>query len=707
MQEPEPARGGDLFAPKVVAVIGASAAANAVTARPLRFLRRHGFAGALYAVNPRYPRIGDVACYRSVDDLPERPDTALIGVPAASVEAAVADCCAAGVSLISIFTAAVPSETRRRIVAMAKARGTRILGPNSLGFINAHARVACTYSQAALLDRIPPGALSVVSQSGGLGGCLLNRAVDEGLGIDRFLTSGMGVDLDIPALLEHLASAADTQVVAAIIESITDGDRLVRAVERLHAAQKRLVVCRIGGSAAGRSMTVSHTGALASDAEIFSAVCRGLGVPLVENLDELIEVAAACTARAQPVGPCVGVVTSSGGAAIMVADALEAQGLIMPPLSQPTIESLQEKLPAIATISNPLDIGAGQGACAFRAALAGMLSEPIFNSVIAALTMVTGDQADQAVPEIIQAARSSSRPLSVLWLAGSLAAQWCQKLRANGIAVFKSPGAAATAFRKLQLKPRRSHNARTVSPVAAAARACIAGDPGVRSEWRTRRMLALYGFQSPREMLARSPEQAFLAAQGIGGPVALKVQSPLLPHRASAGALLLNLNGEDAVGSGYHCLMARLDPAVKETLEGVLVQAMVKPEHEVLLGVLRDPVFGPVIACGSGGSAAEKQSGVTFIMPDEDRDAVAALLSSKEIGRQIGAAGVATMTDLILRLSQLVTDLGPLLAELDINPVALVCGGTQAIALDALARIGSDPLQPDLDQRRPPRGAQN
>jgi len=304
-------------------------------------------------------------------------------------------------------------------------------------------------------------------------------------------------------------------------------------------------------------------------------------------------------------------------------------------------------------------------------------------------------------------ARSSSRPLSVLWLAGSLAAQWCQKLRANGIAVFKSPGAAATAFRKLQLKPRRSHNARTVSPVAAAARACIAGDPGVRSEWRTRRMLALYGFQSPREMLARSPEQAFLAAQGIGGPVALKVQSPLLPHRASAGALLLNLNGEDAVGSGYHCLMARLDPAVKETLEGVLVQAMVKPEHEVLLGVLRDPVFGPVIACGSGGSAAEKQSGVTFIMPDEDRDAVAALLSSKEIGRQIGAAGVATMTDLILRLSQLVTDLGPLLAELDINPVALVCGGTQAIALDALARIGSDPLQPDLDQRRPPRGAQN
>jgi acyl-CoA synthetase (NDP forming) len=688
MQEADAAPAGDLFAPKVVAIIGASAAPNALTARPLRFLKRHGFPGALYAVNPRYDHIDDVACYRAVDNLPEPPDTALIGVPAASVEAAVADCCAAGVALISIFTAGIPSEASRRIVAMAKARGTRVLGPNSLGFINAHARVACTYSQAALLDHIPQGALSIVSQSGGLGGCLLNRVVDEGLGIDLFLTSGMGIDLDIPALFEHLASAVETRVVAAIIESIADGERLIRAVERLHVAGKRLVVCRIGGSAAGRSMTVSHTGALASDARIFSAVCRGLGVPLVKNLDELLEVAAACTARAQPVGPCVGIVTSSGGAAIMVADALEAQGLVMPPLSRPAIESLQTKLPAIATISNPLDIGAGQGASAFRAALAGMLSEPIFNSVVAALTMVTGDQADQAVPELIHAARSSSRPLSVLWLAGSLAAEWRQKLRANGIAVFKSPGGAASALRKLQLQPRRRRSAQMVSPVAPAARACVAGDAGARSEWRTRQMLTLYGFQSPREVLARSREQAILAAQDIGGPVALKVQSRLLPHRAAAGALLLNLDGEDAVGSGYDRLMARLDPAVKEVVEGVLVQAMVKPEHEVLLGVLRDPVFGPVVACSPGGSAAEKQSGVTFIMPDEDRDAVAALLSGKEIGRQIGPTGVATITDLILR--QLVTDLGPLLAELDINPVALVCGGTQAIVLDALARIGSD-----------------
>ncbi len=698
--------GRDLFAPNVVAVIGASAAANAVTARPLRFLKRHGFRGKLYAVNPRHDRIGEIACYPSIGNLPERPDAVMIGVPAAALESAVADCSAAGVPLISIFTAAVPAQTKRRIVDLAQAGGCRILGPNSLGFINAHARVACTYSQAALLKEVPRGTLSILSQSGGLGGCLLNRVVDEGLGIALFLTSGTGIDLDPAELLEHLASSDDTRVVAAIVESITDGDRFVRAVERLHGAGKRLVICRVGGSPIGRSMTVSHSGALASEAGIFSAVCRSLGIPLVSNLDELLEVAAACTAEMQPMGPSIGIVTSSGGAAIMVADALEVQGLRMPALSPATVDALRATLPAVATIANPLDIGAGQGADAFRAALTTMLGEPNFDSVVAALTMVTGDQADQAVPELIDAARSSSRPLSVVWLAGSLAAEWRQKLREHGISVFRNPDAAATAFRELRLSPCRAHSVLQPSAKAAEARALIAGDPGVRTEWRTRKLLALYGIQSPREALVKSRDDAIAAARKIGFPVVLKVQSPLLPHRALAGALLLDLGDADAVGSGFDSLTAKLDLAVKKTFEGVLVQAMVKPEHEVLLGVVRDPIFGPIIACGRGGGAAESQEDVIFIMPSEDRNAIAALLAGQRIGKRIGLVNIETIADLIVRLATLATDLGPLLAELDINPVALVGDGNQAFALDALARIAGGDTQSELTKLQTLVGAQ-
>ena len=698
---------GDLFAPRTVAVIGASAAENAVTARPLRFLRRHGFPGALYAVNPKYAHIDDVRCYPSVSDLPERPDAALVGVPAAHIEPILSECCKAGVPLVSIFTAAIPAETKSRIVALARMHGTRILGPNSLGFINAHARVACTYSQVGLLDRIPSGTLSIVSQSGGLGGCLLNRIVDEGIGLARFLTSGMGIDLDVPALLESLARAQDTKVVAAIIESIGDGARFIEAVEGLHAADKRLVVCRIGGSVVGRSMTVSHTGALASDAGIFSAVCRSLGVPLVEDLDDLAEVAAACGARLQPVGPSIGIATSSGGAAIMLADALEAKGLSMPSLSPETIASLEAKLPAIATISNPLDIGAGQGASAFRTALQNMLSETAFDSVLAALTMVAGDQAHKAIPEIINAAQGASRSLSVVWLAGSLAAEWRKQLRDNGIAVFKSPHTAATALEQLSRAPRVVCAECNESIHAGKARSLIGREPGVRSEWRTRELLALYGFQSPREALARTREEAILAARTFEGPVALKVQSPLLPHRASAGALLLGVTGPDAVGQGYDRLMQRLVPTIARSVEGVLVQSMVRPEQELLLGMLRDPVFGSVIACGPGGSAAEKLEDTTFFMPNEDRDGIGGFIRDTRWGRGIGSAGVATITDLIVRLSQLILDVGSQLAELDINPIALVNEGTQALALDALAIVGSGEPRRDLNHAQPLMGARN
>jgi acyl-CoA synthetase (NDP forming) len=676
----------DLFAPRVIAVVGASSGENAVTARPLRFLKRHRFPGAIYAVNPRHKSIAGVACYGSIRNLPQRPDVALIGVPSGSLEAAVADCIAAGVPLICIFTAAVDASTKARIVDLARAGGSRLLGPNSLGFIDTHSRTACTYSQVALLRRIPRGHLSIVSQSGGLGGCLLNRAIDGGIGIARFLTPGAGIDIDLPELLDDLARSPQTRAVAAIVESISDGERFIGAVERLHAAQKRLVILRIGGSATGRALAVSHTGALASDEHIFAAVCRGLRVPLVGSLDELVEVAAAYTATKSVGGPSVGIVTSSGGAAIMVADAFEAQNLSMPAPSPATARTLRTTLPSTATISNPLDIGAGQGSQAFRTALQTMSSEPAFDSIVVALTMVAGDQADAVIPELIDAASQHARPLAVIWPAGSLVAPWRRRLRKHGIAVFENPAFAATALRENRPGPSRPQPVMTTQTAfVARARTIIAGAPGVRTEWRTRQLLEVYGIESPAEALVASRDDAVSAAQRIGFPVALKVQSPLLPHRAKAGALLLDLGDAQAVAEGYDRLLAALNPAAKQELDGILVQAMVVPEHEILLGVLRDPIFGPIIACGAGGGNVEKRNDIFFVLPSDDRNEFATLLSKQELGTRIGAAGIVAVSDLMVRLSQLAIDIGPSLAELDINPVALLSGGTRALALDALA----------------------
>lgn len=685
----------DLFAPRSVAVVGASPAPHAVTARPLRFLKRHGFTGNVHAVNPRYERILDVTCYPSVRAIPERPDAAMIAVPAHALESAVADCAEVGVPLVCIFTSGVDDATRARIAARAASGGSRILGPNSLGFIDAHARVACTYSQAALVRRIPAGSLSIISQSGGLGGCLLNRAVDKGIGIARFLTPGAGFDLGVAELLEDLASSSATRVVAAIIESVPDGPRFLGAIERLHAAGKRLVVWRIGVSSAGRTVAVSHTGALASDERVFAAVCRDLGVVQVCSIDELLEVAAGCATLPQPTGRSVGIVTSSGGAAIIVADALEAAGLSLPALSGETAEKLHAVLPPTGTIANPLDLGAGQGAEVFRAGLEAVLQDSAFDSVVLALTMVAGEQAKQTIPTIIRASRAATRPPVVIWPAGSLATTWRRRLRREGLTVFENAAHAATALRMPHQKANRSF-ASGVDPTNLEELADFTqnGAGGIRTEWRTRRLLAHYGIESPAEILATTPEQACVAARAIGFPVALKLQSPMMPHRRKAGGVRLDVRDEAGVDAAYHELRAALGSGRGGSFEGVLVQEMVTPEHEVILGMLRDPTFGAVVACGIGGSDVEDRGHVDFLLPSDECADFVSQLRELSVGAELGEMGVMTIAELLVRVSRLIADLGSRLSELDINPVALVEGGRRALALDALAVIAEDRAHP-------------
>lgn len=676
----------DLFSPRIVAVVGASPEPDAVTSRPLHFLKTHGFRGKLYAVNPRHQVIEGIRCYPSVAELPERPDAAMIGVPASRLEMAVADCATRRVPLVSIFTGAVPEQDKQRLLRIVHNAGTRILGPNSLGFVNAHENLVCTYSQAALLARIPKGGLSIVSQSGGLAGCLLNRAVDAGIGIARFVTPGASADIDLAELIEHLAGSPETRAVAAIVESVTNGFRFIRAVERLQVAGKRIVLWRIGRSTTGRAAAVSHTGALAGDERIFGDLCRDAGVVQTNSLDELLEVAGAAAARRPPAGKSVGIVTSSGGAAIIVADALEDSRLTIPPLSAETADSLRNTLPPTATIANPLDIGAGQGPQAFRAGVEAMLSDPAFDCIVLALTMVAGKQATRVLPELIGSTKNSERPLAVVWPAGSLAAPWRRRLRRNGVAVFERADFAAAAIRQLAHGVRASMTPiLAASALAGPANAIMAGPAGLRTEWQTRKMLATYAVESPPEALVQTAEQAIEAARRIGFPVALKAQSSRLPHRAQAGALALDLRDEQSVAESFRKIVSRLDDSVKDSLDGLLVQAMVEPESEVFLGMVRDPAFGPVIACGQGGVNVESEHDIGFVLPSGDPARFAAWLGSQPIGARIGAVGIATVARLMVQLSQAIADLGAALIELDINPVALVAGHTRALALDALA----------------------
>ncbi len=254
--------------------------------------------------------------------------------------------------------------------------------------------------------------------------------------------------------------------------------------------------------------------------------------------------------------------------------------------------------------------------------------------------------------------------------------------------MFERAEFAASALRLLRLKPNTlSGSVRAFSEKAEQAKAMVGGMTGVQTEWAVRRLLTLYGIESPREALATSGEEAISAAREIGFPVALKAQSSLVPHRAAIGALALGISDADEVGRAYARIVAVLAPHQREGLEGVLVQAMVRPEHEIFLGVVRDPGFGPVIACGRGGGQVEHEADIQFMFPTDDAGHAADALRRQNFASSLGASGIATLAEFVVRLSQLVFDLGPALIELDINPVALIDGGTRALALDALAVV--------------------
>src|SRR5690606_9788512 len=297
------------------------------------------------------------------------------------------------------------------------------------------------------------------------------------------------------------------------------------------------------------------------------------------------EVAAGCATLPQPTGRSVGIVTSSGGAAIIVADALEAAGLSLPALSDETADKLHAVLPPTGTIANPLDLGAGQGAEVFLTGLEAVLQDSTFDSVVLALTMVAGEQAKQTIPTIIRASRAATRPPVVIWPAGSLATTWRRRLRREGLTVFENAAHAATAPRMPHPKASRSF-ASGIDPTSLEKLADFAqnGAGGIRTEWRTRRLLAHYGIESPAEILATTPEQACVAARTIGFPVALKLQSPVMPHRREAGGVRLDVRDEAGVDAAYHELRAALGSDREGSFEGVLVQEMVTPEHEVILG---------------------------------------------------------------------------------------------------------------------------
>lgn len=679
------------LSPCSIALVGVPSDLTRPGARPLVFLRKHGYAGRIYPVNPRRDEIGGLRAYPSLAALPEAPDTVWIGVPGGEVLGVLEEAARLKIPNAVILTAGFGETNeggRRRQAALretAERGGVTVLGPNMLGFINFWDRVPLTFSASGGVDQLIPGPVGVASQSGALGGVVVNRAYDRRIGLSAMISTGNEAGITVTECLEHFASDPRTDVVALIAEGIRDGERFKRAAARLLETGKPLVALKVGRSSAGRRNALTHTGALAGSGEAWRAVARQLGIVEVDTFEDLVEVAGFFARERRPIGRRACVLATSGGASIMTADHLDAHGFALPRLAKTTRVALGEALPAYAlTRDNPVDVTAGLPETLFVRVLAALTSDPRLDVIVSAVTGASGVERAQS---LVGAAREASRPVVACWLGGSQTEDGLAHLDAAGLPAFRSPRTAALALAAARelTATRAAWRARRLPSSPAP----VALPPGRTLPYATLSALARRaGVPLARQALVKTPAQAAAATRGLGARVAVKLVGPGFAHKTEAGALVLDVGSPAAAARAAAALLRRARGAA---VEGVLVQRMAPPGIEVLAGVTRDRTFGPLLTVGAGGVAAELLGGIACRPLPVTSGEIRAMLKEVRLLRALdgfrGAApsDMAALVRAVAAVARLAALLGERLESVEVNPVIVSPRG--AVAVDLLAGL--------------------
>lgn len=681
--------------PKSIAIVGCPSDLGRPGARPLVHLLKHGYAGRIYPVNARHAEIGGLRAYPALSALPEPPDMAWVGVPGPDVEPVLEECARLGIRNAVILTAgfgetdAAGKARQQRLRRIADEAGITVLGPNMLGFINCWTRVPLTFSPAGGIDRLIPGALGIASQSGALGGIVVNRAMDRSIGVSAMVSTGNELGITVSECLEHFADDPRTGAVALVAEGIRDGARFRAAAARLLEAGKPLVALKVGRSRAGSRNALTHTGALAGSHEAWRAVARQLGIVEVDTLEDLVEVAGFLSRERRPPRRGVAVLTTSGGASIMMADHLEARGLALPRLASSTVEAIGKLLPEYAvTRDNPVDVTAGLSEELFEQVLATLARDPEVDGVV---TTVTGARGVERARNIARVAREADRPVVVCWLSGSLTDAGVPILDAEGVACFRSPRTTSAALAAARsFAAARAAWLRRPGRAGRPAPAVIVPDlEGALPHAVAAGLARRAGLAMAPGALVAGPAGAARAARRLGFPVALKVVARDLAHKTEAGALALDLGSAAEVRRAG----ARLLAATRgHRIDGLLVQRMVRG-IEVLAGVTRDPTFGPLLVLGAGGVTAEAL-GDTSVRPlpvtrGEIREMLTEIRSLGVLGGWRGAppADVPALVAAVEAVARLAAALGDRLEAIDVNPIVVGPRGRGARAVDLLVQV--------------------
>jgi len=703
------------FWPRSIGILGASPDTKRIRGLLLSHLRHTGWDGRIVPINPSYQEIDGLRCYPSIEAAGDTLDMVVIAIPAAAVNAAVEDCARNGVRNVVIISSgfaeegAAAADQQAALAGVARRTGIRIAGPNCEGYFNAISRASTTFSPTverstgAEPTLVSARRIAVAAQSGGIGFSLFNRGRAVGLGYSYVISTGNEVDLTIADFLEYMVQDERTDAVLLFLEAVRDPARFIAAAAEAQRRGKPIIAIKVGRSEAGQRAAASHTASLSGSHTAYRAIFQRYGIIEADDPDEAIAIAGVLLTCPLPRGRRVAVTTVSGGGGAWMSDVLTANGLLLPTLSPALQEQIRAYIPAYGSAQNPVDTtaqGANTGPMQMQTLELLEQAEEIDTIVmVSSLSSETRVSLDAArVKPILD---RQAKPV-IAW-SYTLPSQHGRNTVAQcGIFLHSDLRALGQALGKIASFAEGLRNPSERTPAATRAAALPADLPRVVTEHRVKALLAGYGLPPSAERLAGSAAEAADAAEALGFPVVLKIQSPDIPHKTEAGGVRLRLADRAGVEAAYGEIVAaarRYRPGA--AIEGVLVQRMAPMGHEIVVGVVNDATFGPVVMAGFGGTTVELFGDVVHRpAPVSEGDALVMLRSLKSARLLAGFRGaaeldLAPLAKLIACVSEAAMDHRERIEEMEFNPVILHADGSGLTVADALIMLRSPlPLPP-------------
>lgn len=690
-----------LVKPRSVAVIGASADPNKTAGRPVSYLTRHGFEGAIYPVNPKVDAIDGLRCYPDIGSLPEVPDVGIVLLGAERAHHAVRELARRGtgaaIVLASGYTETGAEGARRQAELIEAAGSMRLLGPNTIGLVNLTDSIPLSASGALEMEHFPAGSIGVVSQSGGILGALLSRAAARGIGLSKLVSTSNEADLDLADFIDYLADDDATRVIALYVESVRHPEKFRAAALKAAAAGKPVVAFKIGRSEAGARAAVSHTGAMAGADKMYDALFRQVGVIRAQTFADLLDIPAALATGRVLHGNRVAVLTSTGGAGTLVSDSLGVSGFETPAPDAATADRLRglQKGDHAALDRNPIDVTlAGLQPDLLRGAIRALLASPSYDAV----AIIVGSSG-LAMPDLMANAIRDCLPESdkpVLAYVSPHAPQVAAVLNQRGVPAFSAPESCAVALGAMLA-------AGQLKSLAPAQGAAIRADvdtsdlqPGSLDEAGAKQLFARFGLPGVREVVVTDADAAARAARDLGDRVVLKILSSTITHKSDIGGVAVNIAPQDIPAR-----LARMADDVKahtgDAPTRFLVQEMVSGGVELILGMHRD-ALGTAILLGMGGVTAELFQDTTMrLLPPTgglSRDEALSMIRDLKTWPLLDGyrgrpkADVEALADAIVAFSVMTASVGTRLVEAEINPVFVLPAGQGVRAADGVVVIG-------------------